>query len=225
MKHNLKKKFVFIIIGLLMCFILINILYDFFYGDDIDNLYDKLYFRFRYYSREIIETTINSNDDSANNVLFQNNISVKLSSIDYDKTSGLLNANFDIYTNNEESLDKLRFMLCIHDDKSIFYNSSVGDMIFVGNTDYLLYNKNLYSKLSAKKLDVSKLDEDTQFNIVSTPNTSYKSIELNLNLGKNYEIQDKLYIEFLDLIYKTPNNTSHKIFDPLGEFKFVINIQ
>lgn len=225
MKYSLKKKFIFICIALLIFFVLINILYDFFYGDDIDNLYDKLYFRFRYYSREILETTINYNDSNTNNVLSKDNISIKLSSIDYEKSSGLLKANFEIYTKDESFLDKLHFMLRIHNNTELFYNSSVGDMLFVGNTDYLLYNKNLYPKLSAKKFDISKLDEATRVDIVNTSNTNCKSIELNFNLGENYEIQDKLYIEFLDLIYKPLYKISHKVFDPLGEFRFIINIQ
>lgn len=223
MKYSLKTKFIFIVITLLISFVLINILYDFFYGDDIDNLYDKLYFKFKYYSREILETTINYDSISTDNVLCKGNISIKLSSVDYEKSSGLLKTNFEIYSNDKSFLDELRFMLCVHNDTELFYNSPIGDMLFVGNTDYLLYNKSLYSKLSAKKFDISKLDEDTKFDIVSTSNTHCKSIELEFNIGT--EMQSRVYIEFLDLIYKQLYNVSRKVFDPLGEFRFVINIQ
>lgn len=216
------KKFIIVVLWLLFLGLIINLLYDFFRGDNVNNLYDKLYFRAKYYSREIIETTINYNDTSKNNIISKNNISIKLSNISYEKENGLLNANFEIYTNDNSYLEKLRFMLCAHDDKSMFYNKSVGDMLFVGNTDYLLYNKDLYSKLSNKKYDIIKLDVDSQFRINNTENTNCKSVELKFNLGKNEIIQDKFYIEFLDLIYRQLNQVSNKIFDPLGEFKFII---
>lgn len=216
----MKKKFFIISICFIVFFILINIFYDFFYGDNINNIIDKILFRKNYYLREILECNYNEKNSVA--ILSKNNISIKLSNVNYETEAGVLNVNFDIYTNNNEVLNELRFMLCVHDNKTMFYNNSVGDMLFVGNTDYLVYNKNLYSKLSTKKLNYSKLNEEKKFDIVNTSSPSCKNIKLEFNLGENYKIQDKLYIEFLDLIYKPQNDTSHKIFNPLGEFKFVI---
>lgn len=219
------KKFIIIGVILFIFFILVNIFYGFFYEDNVDNLIDKLSFRMKYYSREILECNLNYNKDEANinNVISKDNISIELYNINYDQSSGKLETNFKIYLNNEQNLEKLRFMLRVHDNKNIYYNKSVGDILFVGNTDYLLYNKNLYFKLSSKGLDTKKLDDDTSFNLSNSENGNYKILSLTFNLGANYKISDNLYIEFLDLIYKPESDNCYKIFKHLGEFKYKIS--
>lgn len=216
------KKFIIIGIFFFIFFIFVNIFYGFFYEDNINSLRDKITFRIKYYSREILEQCLEYNKDSYAKIS-KDNISIELYNLSYEQSSGLLSINFNFYTNDKQILEKLRFMLRVHDDKNIYYNKSVGDLLFVGNTDYLLYNKNLYSKLSTKGLDTNQLDEDTSFNISNLENGKYKTLSLTFNLGENYKISDNLYIEFLDLIYKPQYNNCYKIFNYLGEFKYKIS--
>ncbi len=217
------KKFIIICIFFFVFFILVNIFYGFFYEDNIDSLQDKITFRIKYYSREILEHSFNNNENELPAITSKDNISIELSNINYEQESGKMTINFKFYTNDEKNLEKLRFMLRIHDNKNIYYNKSVGDNLFVGNTDYLLYNKNLYSKLSTKGLDTSKLDEDTSFKFSNLENGKYKTLSLTFNFGENYKISDNLYIEFLDLIYKPECDNSYKLFNYLGEFRYKIS--
>lgn len=218
----MKKKIIFISIWLIIIFILINVLYGFFYEDDISSIFDKIAFKKNYYSREILECNVDNNNEEEN-IISKNNMSVELVSINYEQESGMLNAEFDFYTDDEIRLEKMRAMLRVHDDKNIFYNKSVGNMLYLGGTDYILYNRKLYSKLSNKNFDISKMDEEKEFNFSVRPGKNGKKLKLEFNLGENYKISDSLYIEFLDLIYKPNFDTSQKPIYPLGEFKFIIN--
>lgn len=217
------KKFIAIGIFFLILFIFVNIFYGFFYEDNIDSLLDKITFRIKYYSREILEYSLDYNKNEMHSIISKDNISIELSNINYEQSSGKLTADFNFYTNDEKNLEKLRFMLRIHDNKNIYYNKSVGDNLFVGNTDYLLYNKNLYFKLSTKGLDTSKLDEDTSFKFSNLENGKCKALSVVLDLDENYKISDNLYIEFLDLIYKPKYDNSYKVFNYLGEFRYKIS--
>jgi len=219
----LRKKFIIISILFFCFFILINIFYGFFYDDNIDNLLDKLSFRINYYSREILEQCLDYNKTKLPTIISKDDMSIELSNINYEQSSKKLSIDFNFYTNDERNLEKLRFMLRVHDGKKIYYNKSVGDNLFVGNTDYLLYNKNLYFKLSTKGLDSSKLDENTSFNLSDLENGKYKTLSLIFNLGENCNTLDNLYIEFLDLIYKPEYDNCYKIFNYLGELKYKIS--
>ncbi len=218
----MRKKFVIIVILFIVFFILVNTFYGFFYEDNVGNLLDKITFRIKYYSREILEYNLDYNKDK-NAIISKDNISAELYDTNYDPLSGQLTINFKFYTNNEKLIERLRFMLRVHDDEKIYYNHSVGDQLFVGNTDYLLYNKNLYPKLSTKGFDTSKLDEETSFRFSSLENGKYKTLSLTFNLGKNNETSNNFYVEFLDIIYAPKYDNSYKVFDYLGEFRYKIS--
>ena len=218
----MRKKFVIIVILFIVFFILVNTFYGFFYEDNVGNLLDKITFRIKYYSREILEYNLDYNKDK-NAIISKDNISAELYDTNYDPLSGQLTINFKFYTNNEKLIERLRFMLRVHDDEKIYYNHSVGDQLFVGNTDYLLYNKNLYPKLSTKGFDTSKLDEETSFRFSSLENGKYKTLSLTFNLGKNNETSNNFYVEFLDIIYAQKYDNFYKVFDYLGEFRYKIS--
>lgn len=219
----MKKKFIVIGIFFFIFFVFVNIFYGFFWEDNIDNLLDKIYFRIKYNSREILETSLKYNKNKLPIIISKDNISVELYNINYEQSSGQMITNFKIYSNDGQTLEKLRFMLRVHDNKNVYYNKSVGDNLFVGNTDYLLYNKNLYYKLSTKGLDTGKLNDDTTFKLSNSEKSNCKNLSLSFNLDKNYKISDSVYIEFLDLIYKLEQNNSYKIFNYLGEFRYKIS--
>lgn len=213
----MKKKVIILSILFIVFFILINIFYDFFYGDNA-SLLDKILFRKKYYSREIVECNVDYNNPEG--TISKNNITVKLVSLKYEEGSGELEAEFDFNVEDGTRLRELRAMLRVHDNQEIFYNSSIGDMLFLGETDYVLYNSNLYSRLSTKNFGIAK-QNTTDFNF----STMYdkKNLKLNLKLGKNYEVLGNLYIEFLDVIYMTDSYYCYKPMYPLGEYKFIIN--
>lgn len=219
----MRKKIVIIGILFIVFFVLVNIFYGFFYEDNVGNLLDKITFRIKYYSREILKYNLDYNKNK-NAIISKDNLSVELYDTNYDSSSGQLTINFKFYLNNEKNLERLRFMLRVHDDKKIYYNNSVGDQLFVGNTDYLLYNKNLYSKLSTKGFDTSKLNEETTFRFSSLEHGKYKTLSLTFNLGENNEISNNFYVEFLDIIYTPKYDNSYKVFDYLGEFRYKISL-
>lgn len=218
----MKKKFIILGILTILILICINLLYGFFYEDNIKNVVDKFIFRNKYYSREIMDKQMLYGDFENNNILTKNNISIQLSNISYDQPSGKLNAIFEVSANDNQSLDKICFLLKVNDNKNIFYNKRVGEKLFVDNLDYLLYNNDLYYKLSTKNLDTSSLEKQNPIG-TSQKDDQTKNVEMTLYLGENYEISDDLYIEFLNLIYKPTSSNSHKVFDGYGSFRFVIN--
>lgn len=222
MRCKFKKKFIILSILTIVILVCINLFYGFFYEDNIKNVVDKIIFRTKYYSREIIDKQVLYGDFENNNMITKKNISMQLSNINYDQTNGKLDVNFKVSTNNNQSLDKICFLLKVNDNKNVFYNKRVGEKLFVNNLDYLLYNNDLYYKLSTKDLDTSKLEND---GLISTPqqNKNSKNIEITLYLGENYEVSDNLYIEFLNLIYKPELDNSYKIFNSYGSFRYIIN--
>lgn len=219
----MKKKFIILCVSSIIFFILVNIFYGFFYEDNIENIMDKILFRTKYYSREILEKTIKYNNIGNDNIIRKNNISIRLANINYKESSGILKANFELSSNEANSFDKISYMMKINDKQNVFYNERVGEKLYVDNLDYLLFNNNLYNKLSNKRLDTDKLDDETHLITLSKLNETTTNIEITLNLEKNYKIQENLYIEFLNLIYQPKSNNSHKVFDGFGSFSFVIN--
>lgn len=217
----MKKKFIVLGILAIIILICINLLYGFFYEDNIKNVVDKFIFRNKYYSREIMDKQVLYGNFESDNQLTKNNISIQLSDISYDQPSGKLDAIFEVSANDNQALDKICFLLKVNDNKNIFYNKRVGEKLFVDNLDYLLYNNDLYYKLSTKDLDTSSLEKQNPIG-TSPKDTNSKTIEMTLYLGENYEISDNLYIEFLNLIYKPTSSNSHKVFDGYGSFRFVI---
>lgn len=166
MKYSFKKKVVFVTIWFLILYILINILYGFFYADDLKMLQNEIKFRIAYNFREIIETTLDYDSykkDDESNVISKDSISIKLSDIDYEQTTGVLKLNYDFYMNDGQSLDSIGAILRVHDDKKMFYNSFFGVAFVVNRIDYLLFDENIYPITTTKNFDTSKLDDFSFF--------------------------------------------------------------
>ena len=79
----MKNKFIILCVSSIFFFILVNIFYGFFYEDNIENIMDKILFRTKYYSREILEKTIKYNNIGNDNIIRKNNISMRLANINY----------------------------------------------------------------------------------------------------------------------------------------------
>ncbi len=215
---SFKKKFILIFIWLLLLIIIINLLYGFIYGNDIELLKEELKFNFKYYTRKTVQSTIDYEKDSAlNTIISKNNISIKLNKLNYDKVTGKLNLDFEFYTNDNQVLDKnIGSIVRIYDSKNIFYNSFIGEAV-TENT------QRLSNKKVNKKLDGSKLNKN-KFEVYDSENRNSKKVNIELQLGENYEILNKLNIELLDFTYKTVDEfLYHRVIEPMGEFKFVIN--
>lgn len=214
----LKKLFiVFIWIFLLNIFVMLA--YGFFYEDDANKLKDMLTYKFKFHTRTIAKTSLEYNKfNDAQNVVSKNNISIKLTDINYDKTSGNLKLNFDFYTNDKQNFDRnIGTILRIYDDNNLFYNSLLGNLS-TENKEFLLEEKKY------KNLDDSFLDESSNFEIMDSEQGYCKKVEINLNLGKDYQILNALNIEFQDFMYRTVDEfLAHRAIEPLGEFKFIIN--
>lgn len=215
---SFKKKFILIFIWLLLLVLIINVLYGFVYENDAEILKEELKFNFRYYTRTVVQTSLNYEDDNdLNAIVSKNNISIKLNNINYDKVAGKLKLDFEFSTNDSQIFaENIGTILRIYDSKNIFYNSLLGNMA-TENQERLL------SKTINKKLDYSKLN-NINFEVLDLENGSSKKVEIDLELGGNYEITDKLNIEFFDFTYKTVDEfLYHRAIEPMGEFKFVIN--
>ena len=221
----MKKKFIILGILAVVILICINLLYGFFYEDNIENIMDKILFRTKYHSREIIDKHLKYNNikDEEEYILSKNNISIKLLDINYEESSGNLKALFEIYTTDDKTLNKIHFIPKINDNNNILYNKQVGVKLYVDNLDYLLYNNNLYNKLSTKSFSTNKLDNDDNSIITTQKDSKTKNIEITLNLGENYKIQEYLSFEFLNIIYKPELDNSYKVFNSYGSFRFIID--
>lgn len=216
----MKKKIIIIFILYIIISILVNIFYGFFYEDDIGNIIDKLNFRKKYNSRKIVTQTYDAKNDT--NSMFSNNIvSISLSNLSYKKNEGKLKFNLIFSLKDKKTIEDLCFILKVHNNNNMFYNSIIGKKMYVDNTDYLLYNHNLYNKLSFKDFNIDNLN-DKQFSIVNSNTKNEKNIEVCLNLKENYELSNNLYIEILGLIYKPKLENSYKLFDSIGELKYIV---
>lgn len=215
---SFKKKFILIFIWLLLLVLIINVLYGFVYENDAEILKEELKFNFRYYTRTIVQTSLNYEDsNNLNGMVSKNNISIKLNNINYDKITGKLKLDFDFSTNDNQIFsENIGTILKIYDSKKIFYNSLLGNMV-TENQERLL-SKNMNKKLYDSNLN------NVNFEVLDLENGSSKEVEIDLELGENYEISDKLNIEFWDFSYKTADEfLYHRAIEPMGEFKFVIN--
>ena len=219
----MKKKFIILWIFSIILFILVNIFYGFFYEDNIEKIVDKILFRTKYYSREILEESVEYSNTQNDNKLTKNNISIRLENIKYEETSGILKANFELSSIEPNYLNEISYIMKIDDKKNIFYNERVGEKLYVDNLDYLLFNHDLYDKLSTKKLNTDRLEIKENLINLSKTNDNTTNIEILLNLEKHYKIQNCLSFEFLNLIYKPKSYNSYKVFNGFGSFKFVIN--
>ncbi len=231
----MKKKFLVLLIWIIIINILINIFYYLIMENGINILIPQLAFKIKYYFREVIEVAVDYNDLNKNNVVSKNNIAIRLSSINYEQTSGELNLKFEFYTNNDDILENIGSVLRIYDNKKIFYHGYGGATIWDSDTAMnLLLGKNMYGKFDESNLYNKKLFgelDDTNFNfgfcttITGLDNDDEPvTEEVTLNLGKKYEISDNLYIDFLDFQYKSVDEFIwRKAIEPFGEFKFIVN--
>ena len=120
----MKKKFVFILIWLIVITILTNIFYYLIMEDGINILLPQLAFKFKYYFREVIDITVDYKNLEENNVISKDNVSIKLSDINYQQDSGELNIKIEFYTNNDgDVLEYTSGVARVYDDKKIFSNT------------------------------------------------------------------------------------------------------
>lgn len=218
----MKKKIIIILILYITISILVNVFYSFFYGDDISNIIDKVDFRKKYYSRKIVVQNYDSKINT-NSVFSEDMVSISLYNMSYEKKEGKLKFNLNFFLNDKRQIEDLCFILRVYTNNDILYNSIIGEKMYVDNTDYLLYNHTLYNSLSVKNFNTDNLN-DTKFSIVNSLTENTKSIEVCLDIEKNYEITDNLYVEILDLIYKPALDNQYKLFDTLGELKFIVKL-
>lgn len=230
----MKNKFIIILIWFAIINILINICYYLIIEDGINIIIPELAFKFRYHFRERVSISLDYDNYEKNNVISKENASIKLSNIKYEKESGKLNLKFELYEKNDYILDRIGGVIRIYDDKKIFFHGSFGGSFDDWkNMEYLLFDKDLYGEVNYTdtynqklygKLDDSNLNLDKyiMFNNIGTYETI--NAELSLDLGKDYEINNNLYIDILDYQYKSVDEFVHnKPMEPLGEFKFIIN--
>lgn len=225
MKISFIKKFLIIILWIAILNIFVSIFYGFFFANDFQELKDEIFFRIKYYSREIVSINLSYNDikDNKNNVISKENISVKITDINYDQSSGKLKLNLEFYTNDGQNLENIMCMLRICDSKNVFYNDMLGIAEMVDNIDYLVYTQKLYNNFDIKKLNIMKIDKEINGTFYTSNDENYKNIELKLDLDANYEFSNELSIKLLDLIYTPAGDFSYKPIEPLGEFRFTID--
>lgn len=203
------------IIFLLMVFfgIAINLTYDFFMIGDNISVYDNFFYRKTYANREILEGNVN--DVS----LEHNGMRVWVRSSSYDKETGNLKIVFEFEDVNKIKMNNLCMKARVHDDSYIFYNKVIGEELYSDEIDYFVYKYDLYHLLSTEGFNTEKesLTEKYYF----TGGEKGGRIPMVLNLGKGYEIDNYLYVEFVDMLYDEYFDVGvKKIFEGLGEFRF-----
>lgn len=214
----LKKLFI-VLIWIFLLNIFVMLAYGFFYENDASKLKEVAVYKFRFHTRTIAKTSLEYDKfNDAQNVVSKNNISIKLADINYEKASGNLKLNFEFYTNDKQNFDRnIGTILRIYDDNNLFYNFSLGNLS-TENKELLLEEKKY------KELDDSLLDESSNFEIMDSEQGYCKKVEINLNLGKDYQILNALNIEFQDFTYRTEDEfLVHRAIEPMGEYKFIVN--
>ena len=225
----MKKKLFIVFLMLILCTIIVNLSYDFFMDDRLVTIREKLTYRKIYAEREILEN-INGEKE-----LSHNDIKITLENNSYDKETGKLKATFKI-ENMKNQISLLTSMIRVHDNSNVFYNyRTEGNEQYVDDIDYFVYKYKMYSQLSTKGYKLDGLNDTKHFFFYKPPYVVYDEnqkeiylnlfmIDLDLDLGKGYEIDDCIYVEFLDLIHHSGYGYQKKAFDYLGEFKFKLDI-
>lgn len=229
----MKKKFIIIFAWIIVINILINVFYYLIIENGFEIITRQFAFRKRYYFREIVNVNLDYNNYENNNIFSKDNMFIELSNIDYEKWSGKLKTKFTFYMNNDDVLDTVGGILRIYDDKKIFYHGYLGGYWDSNNMEYLMFDENIYGEVNLEDLYNKKLYgelDDTNLNLDefiifnNVYNNEPIEAELSLNLGKEYEISEKLYIDIIDFQYKSVDEfLPKKIFNPLGEIKFIVN--
>lgn len=201
---------------------LLNIIIMFFYTDSIKDLKNTLIFKSKYVRKTVLETNLNYNDISENNIISKNNFSIQLSNLNYNKENGSLKLEFKFYTNDEKMISNIEYIIIIYDSKKIFYLNE--------RSNEQKYAKYITKEKPYKSLDKNMIESDEQYKsyYIKDYNSEYeiqKTFELEVFLGENYNILDELNIDFWNLTYKEIDDfTSRKVIEPLGEYKFIVDV-
>lgn len=207
------KKLIVILFVMAFFTVVLNLTYDFFMIGDNIGVYDNVFFRKTYANREILEGQVNAES------LEHNDMRIWVKSSSYDKETGRLEILFEFEDVNKVEMNDLCMKLRVHDDSYVFYNKVVGNKLFADEIDYFVYNYDLYNLLSSEGFNTEK--ENLTEKYYFTGGEKGGGIPMVLNLGKGYEIDNYLYVEFLDMLYNKDYDTRvNKVFDKLGEFKF-----
>lgn len=212
----MKKKFFIILLLLLISFVIVNLSYDFFMIDGVKSIREKIVYRRFYNEREVLENVNNENE------LTHGNITVELKEKSYDKETGKIKMFFVFSHVDNFEIYNMYSMLRVHDGSKMFFNKAVGEnKSFVDDIDYFVYNYNLYSMLSNKEFEIDAIDFDEKFFFMREGKT--QELEIILDIGKEYQKGDVIYVEFLDLLFSA-GGFPQKAFDYLGEFRFKIEL-
>lgn len=216
---KLRKKVLFIFVWFIVLGVLINILYGVFYNNDLGTLKDFIVFNFKYHTRKIEESTIEYSEfskENSNNVISKNNISIELLNMEYVETTGDLNLSFEFYTNDNKSfVENMGFLLKIYDGENIFYNETLGN--------YTSDNETFLKKVD-KNLKTDYLYKNIIENMSFSSNSKNAILDIKMNLGENYKINEDLNISIIDYMYRTTEEyLQHRAIEPMGEFKFIID--
>ena len=76
--------------------------------------------------------------------------------------------------------------------------------------------------LSIKGFEIDDIDFDEKFFFMREGDT--QELEIILDIGKEHQKGDIIYVEFLDLLFSQGAGIPQKAFDYLGEFRFKIEL-
>lgn len=213
----MKKKVFIVFVIFIIAFVIVNLLYDFFMADDVKSIREKIVYRKFYNEREILENVNNEN------ALTHGDITVELKEKSYDKETGKVRLFFVFNNIKDIGIFDMYSMIRVHDGSKIYFNKAVGEnKTFVDDIDYFVYNYHLYSMLSSKGFEIDDIDFDEKFFFMREGDT--QELEIILDIGKEHQKGDIIYVEFLDLLFSQGAGIPQKAFDYLGEFRFKIEL-
>lgn len=213
----MKKKIFIVFVLFIIAFIIVNLSYDFFMADGVKSIREKIAYRKFYNEREILENVNNEN------ALTHGDITVELKEKSYDKETGKVRLFFVFNNIKDIGIFDMYSMIRVHDGSKIYFNKAVGEnKTFVDDIDYFVYNYHLYSMLSSKGFEIDDIDFDEKFFFMREGDT--QELEIILDIGKEYQKGDIIYVEFLDLLFSQGAGIPQKAFDYLGEFRFKIEL-
>lgn len=213
----MKKKIFIVFVLFIIAFVIVNLSYDFFMADGVKSIREKIAYRKFYNEREILENVNNEN------ALTHGDITVELKEKSYDKETGKVRLFFVFNNIKEIGIFDMYSMIRVHDGSKIYFNKAVGEnKTFVDDIDYFVYNYHLYSMLSSKGFEIDDIDFDEKFFFMREGDT--QELEIILDIGKEHQKGDIIYVEFLDLLFSQGAGIPQKAFDYLGEFRFKIEL-
>lgn len=213
----MKKKIFIVFVLFIIAFIIVNLSYDFFMADGVKSIREKIAYRKFYNEREILENVNNEN------ALTHGDIIVELKEKSYDKETGKVRLFFVFNNIKDIGIFDMYSMIRVHDGSKIYFNKAVGEnKTFVDDIDYFVYNYHLYSMLSSKGFEIDDIDFDEKFFFMREGDT--QELEIILDIGKEHQKGEIIYVEFLDLLFSQGAGVPQKAFDYLGEFRFKIEL-